>query len=290
MGTATHEFPVEIRNAVQYATHDGTALIGDLYQPAGAERRPVIVAVHGGGYQAGSRDFYQHWGPYLAARGYALFSIDYRLTRDEKNRYPAALHDVRAAVQWVHSHADDLKIDPERIALMGDSAVGHLGALVALAGDSALHAKAFPDDAYAHVSTTVKTVVSAHGIYDLIAQWEHDQVARPSDNITQNLMGAPPMHDRLAWYAASPIAHATFSNNGTSFLLVWGDLDDIVDPPSQSAAFLVALKQARCFVRTVVVPSAAHFGGLIRSRNRVASPGVSRRGCYNSWRSDCSYG
>ena len=64
------------------------------------------------------------------------FSIDYRLTRDGQNHYPAAVHDVRAAVQWVRSHGAELKIDPARIALMGDSAGAHLGALVALAGDT----------------------------------------------------------------------------------------------------------------------------------------------------------
>jgi acetyl esterase/lipase len=258
--TATaQEARVETRKAIQYGTHDGTALIGDLYFPEGTETRPAVIAVHGGGFQVGSRDFYQYLGPYLARRGYALFSIDYRLTRDGKNRYPAAVNDVRAAIQWMRSQAVDLKIDPARIALMGDSAGGYLSAQVALAGESPAYAHAYPDDPYANVSTKVKAVVGIYGHYDKIAQWQHDVLTRPTDNITQNFMGFPPMQDRLAWYAASPIAHATFANNSTSFLLVWGTNDDIVESSSQSEAFLLALKQARFYVRTVVIQSAPHF-------------------------------
>jgi acetyl esterase/lipase len=249
----------EIRKAVQYGTHDSTALIGDLYVPAGTETRPAVIAVHGGGFQLGSRDFYQYMGPYLAARGYAFFSIDYRLSRDGQNRYPAAVNDVRAAIQWIRRQAVDLKIDPARIALMGDSAGGYLSALVALAGDSPAYAHAYPDDSYASVSTKVKAVVCIYGHYDMIAQWQHDVVTRPGDNITQNFMGFPPMQDRLAWYAASQVAHAAFANNSTSFLLVWGTNDDIVEPSSQSEVFLLALKQARFYVRTVIIQSAPHF-------------------------------
>jgi acetyl esterase/lipase len=198
-------------------------------------------------------------GPYLATRGYSVFSIDYRLTRDGQNHYPAAIHDVRAAIQWTRSHGAELNIDPARIALMGDSAGAHLGALVALAGDSTDYANAYRDDPYASVSTKVKAVVGVYGTYDLIAQWEHDAISRPTDNIAQNLMGFPPMQDRRAWYAASPIAHATFANNGTAFLLAYGTADDIVDSSRQSESFLLALKQARFYVRTVVVQSAPHF-------------------------------
>jgi acetyl esterase/lipase len=253
------EVHVETRKAVQYGTHDGTALIGDLYLPEGTETRPAVVAVHGGAFQLGSRDFYQYMGPYLAARGYALFSVDYRLTRDGKNRYPAAVNDVRAAVQWMRSQAVDLKIDPARIALMGDSAGGYLSALVALAGDAPTYAHAYPEDPYARVSTKVKAVVGIYGNYDMIAQWQHDVLTRPADNFTQNFMGFPPMQDRLAWDAASPVAHATFANNSTSFLLVWGTNDDIVEPSTQSEVFLLALKQARFYVRTVIIQSAPHF-------------------------------
>jgi acetyl esterase/lipase len=250
---------VDTRKAIQYGTHDGTALIGDLYLPEGTETRPAVIAVHGGGFQLGSRNFYQYMGPYLAQRGYVIFSIDYRLTRDGQNRYPAAVNDVRAAVQCMRSQAVDLKIDPARIALMGDSAGGYLSAQVALAGESPAYARAYPDDSYANVSTKVKAVIGIYGHYDKIAQWQHDVLTRPTDNFIQNFMGFPPMQDRLAWYAASPIAHATFANNSTSFLLAWGTNDDTVEPSSQSEAFLLALKQARYYVRTVIIQSAPHF-------------------------------
>ena len=65
--------PIETRNGVSYATHDGVALAGDLYLPAGAGPFPALVGVHGGGWQAGARNAFQFWGPYLAERGYALF-------------------------------------------------------------------------------------------------------------------------------------------------------------------------------------------------------------------------
>jgi acetyl esterase/lipase len=197
-------------------------------------------------------------GPYLASNGYTVLSIDYRLIRDGQNRFPAAIHDVRAAVQWVRSHGPELRIDPLRIALMGDSAGAYLSAMVALAGDSPDFADAYREDPYATVSTKVKAVIGVYGTYDLIAQWEHDQISRPTDNITQNLMGFPPMQDRRRWYAASPVAHATFANNSTAFLLAHGTADDINDP-RQSEAFLLALKQARFYARIVVLQSAPHF-------------------------------
>ena len=92
------------------------------------------------------------------------------------------------------------------------------GVLAALAGDLPNYANAYREDPYARVSTKVKAVVGVYGPYDLIKQWEHDLISRPTDNPTQNLMGFPPMQDRLAWYAASPVAHATFANNSTAFL------------------------------------------------------------------------
>ena len=123
----------------------------------------------------------------------------------------------------------------------------------------ATYAHAYPEDPYASESTKVKAVVDIYGHYDAIAQWQHDVLTRPTDNITENFMGFPPMQNRLAWYAASPVAYASFANNNTSFLLVWGTNDDIVEPSSQSEAFLLALKQARFYARTVIIQSAPHF-------------------------------
>src|SRR5947209_1931120 len=128
---------VEIRRGVQYATHDGVALAGDYYVPKGPGKFPVIVAVHGGAWQLGERTLYRWWGPYLAQRGIALFAVDYRLSKPGQPSYPKPIQDVRAAIQFLRYKADDLKADPQRVALMGDSAGAHLAALTALAGNGA---------------------------------------------------------------------------------------------------------------------------------------------------------
>jgi dipeptidyl aminopeptidase/acylaminoacyl peptidase len=104
----------------------------------------------------------------------------------------------------------------------------------------------------------VKAVVSAYGIYDMVGQWNHDQVARPRDQISEKFLGKSPMEDRKIYFDASPLSYALKSNNQVSFFLTWGTADDIVDP-HQSEEFMLALKQAEFFVRPASVPSAPHF-------------------------------
>ena len=235
---------VKIERNLVYATMDGIALTGDYYRPETTRAVPIVVAVHGGGWKLGSARFYQHWGPYLAAQGIALFSIDYRLAESDQQRYPAAADDVRAAVRFVRANAERFGIDPQRIGLVGDSAGAHLAALTALAGGE---------------DGQVKAVVAVYGVYDLVAQWQHDLQARPHDQITEIFMGHSPLEDRLSFIAASPLSHVTRQSRGTAFLVAWGTADDIVDWESQSKPFVDALKQVGCFVRTAAITDAPHF-------------------------------
>ena len=186
--------------------------------------------------------------------------------------YPGAIYDVRAAVQFVRAKAGELGVDPERIGLIGDSAGAHLSALVALAGSEATFSANYTSDPYADVSPKVKAVVGFYGVYDLLAQWQHDLLARPRDNISEKFLSAGPHTDRKVFFEASPISYTTVDNNGTRFLLVYGTDDDVVDPETQSAAFLTALKQAGFFVRTVVIPAPDIISSAIRWTRRASTP------------------
>jgi acetyl esterase/lipase len=245
---------IDTRRGIEYARHDGAVLLGDLYAPEAAGKYPVLVAVHGGGWQQGTREIYRYWGPWLAARGYVLFAVDYRLAKPREPSFPQAVHDVRAAVQFVKRQGEALKCDPEHVALVGDSAGAHLSALVALAGETPLFAAdgGAPD-------SRVKAVIGAYGVYDLTAQWNHDLPSRPNDRICEKFLGAAPTQDRRLYFDASPLSYATADNNSTAFLLSFGTEDDIVDRATQSEAFHLALKQAGFYVRHVVMQGAGHF-------------------------------
>ncbi len=251
--------PITTHTDILFAEHDGTALLADLYLPQGAAKAPVLIGVHGGGWQLGNRKFYNNMGAYLARNGIAVFAIEYRLMAPGVKTYPDAVYDVRAAVQFVRAKAPELGLDPEHIGLIGDSAGAHLAALVALAGSEPAFATDYTSDPYADLSPKVKAVVGFYGVYDMLAQWQHDLLARPRDNISEKFLGAAPHTDRKVFFEASPISYATVDKNGTRFLLVYGTDDDVVDPQTQSAAFLAALKQAGFFVRTVVIPGAGHY-------------------------------
>jgi acetyl esterase/lipase len=250
---------LETRPGIAYANHDGVSLVGDLYLPAGTGSFPALIAVHGGGWQAGARSTYQFWGPYLAERGYVLYAISYRLAKKGQKMFPQAVHDVLAAVQHVRAGAGELKVDPERIGLLGASAGAHLAALAALGAESSIFKGAYPDDAHASVSTKVKALVGVYGVYDVAAMWQRYALQSPRENNIENFMGASPMDDPRRYFDASPINYATFSNNAIGVLLSVGTEDDLVDRRAQTDVFLMKLKQANFFVRTCIVQGAPHY-------------------------------
>jgi acetyl esterase/lipase len=260
MATASaREYEVVVRNDIVFAEHDGTKLLGDLYAPKGLDKAPVLVGVHGGGWQIGDRKFYKNWGTYLAKNGYAVFAIEYRLMKPGVKTWPGAVYDTKAAVQFVRAKASELGVDPDRIGMIGDSAGAHLSSLVALAGEEPLFSSEYRGDANAAVSPKVKAVIGFYGVYDMAAQWEHDLLTRPRDNIVEKLLGGAPMVNRKVYFDASPMSYVTVDKAGPRFLLMYGHEDDVADPKTQSERFLLALKQAGFFARTIVVPGAGHF-------------------------------
>ena len=249
----------EGRKGVEYAVHDGVRLTGDYYAPRAPGAYPAIVAIHGGGWQAGSPIGYQYWGPWLAQRGYVVFAIAYRLSKPGQKTFPEALHDVRAAIQFVKGRASDLKVNPERVGVMGDSAGGHLAALVALAGDHPQFANAYKNDPHANISTRVKVAIPIYGVFDMYQQWLHDINSRPRDNIVEKFVGVSAIEDKRPYFDASPLSYVSNKNNQTSFLMVRGTRDDIVDAATQTEAFMLALKHAGHFVRPVPLEGSPHF-------------------------------
>jgi acetyl esterase/lipase len=277
-GAWARDYEVSTRPNLVFVQHDGTSLAGDLYLPKGLDKAPVVIAVHGGGWQAGSRAGYKYWGPFLARNGYALFSIDYRLGKT--GTYPGSAYDLKAAIQFVRAGAAELGLDADRIGLIGDSAGAHLAALVALAPDQ--FAAEYGGDPNSAVSSNVKAVVGFYGVYDMVAQWQHDQLARPRDQIAEKFLGASPMQNRRVYFDSSPMSYATIDRNRARFLLIHGTADDVVDPATQSQAFQNALNQAGIYVRRLVIPGAGHFwasdpfDGENRSYGATAAPTILR--------------
>jgi acetyl esterase/lipase len=252
-GVSAKEYEIANLPSVVYATHDGTRLVGDFYLPKGLAKAPVLVAVHGGGWRTGGRNDYRYWGLFLARVGYAVFAIDYRLGRP--GMYPAAVHDVKAAVQFVRANAAQFAVDPDRIGIVGDSAGGYLAAMMALAGQR-LNA-AYHEDQQAGTPSDVKVVVGFYGIYDMLLQWKRDMSMAPGDSIVQDFLGVSPAKNRQIYLESSPLNHAA-DRKDVAFLLICGERDHLVDPVSQSGAFVAALTKAGSPARLILVPGAGH--------------------------------
>jgi acetyl esterase/lipase len=259
MGASGETGSCQIRESVTYMTRGDAALTGTLYSPAGPGPYPALVALHGGGWRLAGADIYRYLGPWLAQQDYVVFASTYRLAKAGQPSFPHAVHDVRAAVQFIKGHADELRVAKDRIGLIGESAGGHLAALVALAGDRDVFRDGNADQPFGDLSTRVKVAVSVYGIYDLVQQWRHDQLTRPRDHLTELFLGSSLIEDRRPYFDASPLSYVSVDNNATAFLLAWGTEDDIVDHRLQGQAFLEALKQARYFARSVVVLGAPHY-------------------------------
>jgi len=137
--TAPQAGEIKITRGIAYREGDSEAWKLDMAMPAGEPDglRPALVIVHGGGWRGGSRtvDVFQKMMTDYARKGYVTVNIDYRLTGEAP--FPACIEDVKCAVRWLRAHADEYKVDPERIGAYGHSAGAHLALMLAMAPKSA---------------------------------------------------------------------------------------------------------------------------------------------------------
>ncbi len=147
---------------VEYSNPDDQHLAMNIAQPAGTTGlRPAILCIHGGGFRAGKRESYDGLCQQLAERGYVAATTSYRLA--PKYQFPAAIHDVKAAVRFLRANATKYQIDPDRIGVVGGSAGGHLAQFLGVTGGVAQFEG---DGGNPGVSSRVSCVVNFYGPSD----------------------------------------------------------------------------------------------------------------------------
>jgi acetyl esterase/lipase len=190
-----------------YVQYGARCLKLDVYLPATARTKravPVVVLVHGGGWRSGFRSEFAPMAVRLAQRGYAAVTVSYRLSGEAL--YPAAIHDVRAAVRWVRMHAGEYGIDPLRIALAGGSGGGQIASLAGVTG----HLDKFdPGAAASGVSSEVQAIVNIDGLSDFTSEAaranEDDPNKHPS--AAGAWFGGRYAEKTALWEEASPIRY-----------------------------------------------------------------------------------
>jgi acetyl esterase/lipase len=189
---------------VVYAQYGQRQLELDVYQPPPSEHTrpvPAIVVVRGGAFRAGDKEFFGYIAGQLAMAGFVAVSIEYR-TADEAT-FPAAVHDVKAAVRWVRAHAGTYGVVPERIGAIGGSAGAHLIAMLATTSG----VKEFEGSGgHGHLSSDIQAAVAMGGAYDL--QWKEGVGPRFIEAVT-GFVGTPLASDTGPFAAASPVTYVS---------------------------------------------------------------------------------
>lgn len=240
----------------------------DVYLPRRLGPHPVIVFVHGGGYVAGDKRDGQEQ-PVLTAleRGYAVVSINYRLL--EEVRFPAQVHDVKAAVRWVRAHADTYGFDSDRIALWGSSAGGHLAVLAANTDTPRFDDLSLGNGSQ---SSRVRAVVDWFGPVDFAEMHEYLQ-AQGEDATATQTVGIRYLSEMLESSPelvneADPTTH--ISSSDPPVFIQHGDADTTVPVwHSEKLASAILDRFGSQKAKVSILSGAGHGGSEFFSRNNV---------------------
>ncbi|VTS01784.1 alpha/beta hydrolase [Tuwongella immobilis] len=257
VGTLTAADPVELPDLV-YASPSGTELRLDFVRPSGDGPFPVVICIHGGGWQFGSRKEYRDLQLNFAKMGIASASVQYRFA--PKHRFPAPLDDVRSAMEHLRDSAATLRISPQQMAVLGGSAGGHLALLVAANPPKGI---------------TVRAVLNFAGPTDLArfrATPNGDRalkqaIQRDSADLLSDLLGTT---DRTAaiYRDASPLAQLTAKM--PPVFTIHGKADDIV-PFEQAELLHAELKRLGVKQQLFPIPNGNHDVASWSETSRVLS-------------------
>jgi len=214
---------------VEYARVNNQPLRLDIYLPsAPATAHALVIFVHGGGWSSGNKDVIPPAMLPLLGAGFALASVDYRLVNAQHASlyggmdaviFPAAVHDIKAAVRFLRANATTYAFDPQRFALWGGSAGSHLASLVALSsGNPTLEGSV---GAHLDIASTVQLAVDAFG---------------PSDILRMGVDAALAGFDPTGWDAPNT-PHAAFIGCGAQGMgAIRANLDNPAPPWPQCVA------------------------------------------------------
>ncbi len=239
-----------------FAQADGKDLQLDVYAPtvANSNNGASIIIVHGGSWRGGQRNDFPEWNEWLAANGYTVFDVDYRLAQPN---YLTATGDVKCAVRWVKTHAAEFNINSERIALLGRSAGAHLALLAAYSADNARIPATCAEN---QTSEKIRAVVSFYAPVNLLWAFDNPANERVIDGKTTlaNFLGGSPHESdemRERYLLAAPLSH--ISANTPPTFLVHGGRDQLVR--DENMAFLdEKLNEANVPHETIFIPYAQH--------------------------------
>ncbi|WP_170157469.1 alpha/beta hydrolase [Roseimicrobium gellanilyticum] len=232
----------ELKTDIEFAKVGDVSLTLDVHVPDGPGPFPTAILVHGGGFTKGDKTSYitPLFKP-LNDAGYTWFTINYRLA--PQHRWPACLDDVETAIRWVRAHAAEYKVDVNRIALIGESAGGHL---VSMAGTRA------------QGDTAVAAVVPFYAPHDLFLR------AQQRKDVGEGLAGlfgiSREVNDTTlaALKQGSPFYH--LKAGLPPYLLIHGDKDDKV-PFEQSTLFQAASRKVGNTCELITIPGGGHGMG-----------------------------
>ena len=249
----TSSHPVTEPTSATYKTVGGTSLLLDYYPPlqSTAQRYPLVVYFHGGDWSSGNRQLsgnYKRIVDQFRNRGYAVVSADYRLVDADGVGLDQMLEDTTDAVRHMIQNASKYKIDPDRIALMGDGAGAHLALMTSL----------FPEryntsGAYPGVSLKIGCVVSLAAPTDLSALAQEPDSALKA--AAEALLGVSYAENSAAYDQASPAR--LLNENAPPVLLIHGREDQVV-PYAQAIRFYDAAVTAKLDFKFIPVTSAGH--------------------------------
>ena len=247
---------------VAYASVGALTLKLDLHLPEMSPRAPIIVWVHGGAWRSGSKSS-MPLGKLVEA-GYAVASVDYRLSTQA--RFPAQIHDLKAAIRFLRGHGDDWKLPTNHIVIAGDSAGGHLAALVGVSNGHAELEGAVGNDPKQR--SAVQGIISFYGganLTTILKQSTPHGLGVRVPALDLLLGGQPEAVPELA-RLASPVFLVDRSD--PPLLLLHGDQDPQM-PISQAHELMGAYKKLSLPAHLEVVHGAAHGGAAFYDAERM---------------------
>lgn len=206
---------VNEKSDIAYCNIGQRKLLLDAFYPSAHTKplRPAIMIVHGGGWRSGNRTQQYPLAQKLADLGYVCFTPEYRLSTEAL--YPAAVHDLKSALRWIHANAKVYGIDTNKIAVLGFSAGGQLAALLG----TTIGNKNFEDyNCNVNHSSNFQAIVDIDGTLSFIhpESGEGDDSKRIS--AATHWFGYSKKENPALWEEASPLTHVGMKTPPTLFL------------------------------------------------------------------------